>query len=147
MWARALLVSLLWGRYADSCCISFTPDPTFVDSSEYHVDSITPNQGTVAGGSRVTIKGGGFNTNFFSAGNYVSIGSGTTWVPCEVIEGACTVQCGGPKTLICDTGPWTFGGDPKQDSGMLDVKVKIRLEITPRPLVGSLNFFTNYFDV
>ena len=29
-------------------------------------------------------------------------------VPCDVIEGACSVECGGPNTLVCDTNPWTF---------------------------------------
>ncbi len=33
-------------------------------------------------------------------------------------------QCGGPKTLICETGPWTLGSK-RSDSGWLDVKVVI----------------------
>jgi hypothetical protein len=77
------------------------------------------------GGTRVSIKGGGFNVNFFTAGNYVYIGSdATTWVPCDVIEGACSVQCGSANTLICDTGMWNVR-TPLVDSGWLDVKVLI----------------------
>lgn len=74
----------------------------FVDTSEYYVTSITPNRGTIEGGTRVTIRGGGFNVNFFTAGNYVYLGNEDTdeWVPCDVIEGACSVQCGGPNTLV-----------------------------------------------
>ena len=72
----------------EACCRSAKPDPTFVDVTEYYLTSITPNVGTRGGGSRVTLKGGGFNVNFFTAGNYVYIGSdSSTWVPCDVIEG------------------------------------------------------------
>ena len=75
----------------------------------------------------MTIKGGGFNVNFFTGGNYVYIGSDSTeWVPCDVIEGACSVDCGGPNTLVCDTGPWTFNAF-SSDSGWLDVKVQIEV--------------------
>ena len=73
-----------------------------MDTSEYYVSSITPNRGPVEGGTRVTIKGGGFNVNFFTAGNYVYIGDedSDTWETCDVIEGACSVECGGPNTLV-----------------------------------------------
>jgi hypothetical protein len=75
-------------KVVNACCRAAKPDPTFVDTTEYFLTSITPNRGTRAGGSRVTLKGGGFNVNFFTAGNYVYIGSdSTSWVPCDVIEG------------------------------------------------------------
>ena len=79
---------LLLPSVVEACCRQAFPDPTFVDSTEYYLTSITPNGGTRGGGSRVTLKGGGFNVNFFTAGNYVYIGSDeTSWVPCDVIEG------------------------------------------------------------
>jgi hypothetical protein len=72
----------------EACCRAAKPDPTFVDTTEYFLTSITPNRGTRGGGSRVTLKGGGFNVNFFTAGNYVYIGSDSDgWAPCDVIEG------------------------------------------------------------
>ena len=104
---------------------SSTPDTTFVDSSEYYLTSISPNRGPIDGGTRVTIKGSGFNVNFFTAGNYVYIGTTAKgWVQCDVIEGACSVKCGGPKTLICDTGAWDTAYK-RTDSGWLNVKVMI----------------------
>jgi len=75
-----------------------SPDLTFIDSGLYTVTSITPNKGTRAGGTRVQIKGSGFNVNFFTAGNCVYIGKGNVgWAMCDVIEGACSVDCGGPS--------------------------------------------------
>jgi hypothetical protein len=100
------------------------PDPTFFDTeAEYFLTSITPHRGTQAGGTRVVLTGGGFNVNFFTAGNYVYIGDGDDQVPCDVIEGACSVQCGGPNTLVCDTGAWTREESPRKGSGWLDVTV------------------------
>lgn len=95
------------------------------DLADYSLSSITPNRGTRAGGSRVTLRGAGFRTNFVSSGNHVFIGSDSTeWQRCDVIEAVCSVQCSGPNTLICDTRPWTHG-PPLSDSGWLDVKVMI----------------------
>ena len=65
--------------------------------------------------------------NFFTAGNYVYIGDGSNQVPCDVIEGACSVQCGGPNTLVCDTGAWTRESSPRIGSGWLDVTVYIEV--------------------
>ena len=70
---------------------------------------------------------GGFNVNFFTAGNYVYIGDDKNQVQCDVIEGACSVQCGGPNTLVCDTGEWTFEDSPRVSSGWLDVTVQIEV--------------------
>ena len=33
-------------------------------------------------------------------------------VTCDVIEGACTVDCGGPRKIVCDTGPFYEQFDP-----------------------------------
>mmetsp|Transcript_24658 Transcript_24658/g.50607 ORF Transcript_24658/g.50607 Transcript_24658/m.50607 type:complete len:191 (+) Transcript_24658:89-661(+) len=123
----ASIILTLLGVTVEACCRAASPDPTFVDTTEYYLNSITPNRGTRGGGSRVTLKGGGFNVNFFTAGNYVYIGnSDNGWSQCDVIEGACTVQCGGPNTLVCDTGEWTAGSNT-QSSGWLDVKVMIEV--------------------
>ena len=90
-------------------------------AKERRIDSVSPNYGTTEGGTHVTIKGTGFATEFFSGSNYVLIGSGSTWVTCDVIEGACTVDCGGDKKIVCDTGAWTNDWN----SGWLDVQVEI----------------------
>ena len=103
------------------------PDPTFFDADEYAVDAITPNRGPLYGGTRVSISGSGFNTNFFEGGNYVYIGTDDAgWTTCDVIEGACTVKCGGPKTLICDTNPWISSNDLSA-SGWVDLMVLIQV--------------------
>ena len=61
---------------------------TPVDKTERYLTAITPNRGTLGGGTRVKITGGGFNVNFFTGGNYIYIGSAsTTWTQCDVIEG------------------------------------------------------------
>lgn len=125
-WGRALSALVAWTQVtvSEGCCKGSKPDPTFVDSNEYYLTAITPNRGTLLGGSRVTLTGGGFNVNFFTGGNYVFIGSDSRgWVQCDVIEGACTVECGGPHTLVCDTGPWTAPAF----NGWLDVKVMIEV--------------------
>ena len=46
------------------------------------------------------------------------------WNECKVVEGACTVDCGGPKRLVCDTGPWPTEG-PDVFWGHLHVKVQV----------------------
>jgi hypothetical protein len=56
---------------------------------------------------------------------YIGDRDTNVWVPCDVIEGACSVQCGGPNTIVCDTGEWT--GHPRLGSGFLDVKVLIEV--------------------
>ena len=85
---------------------------------------MTPSYGPITGGTRLTLSGGGFNVNFFEAGNYVYIGNDDDgWQTCDVIEGACTVKCGGPKTLICDTTEYVTGSSKRAASGWLDVKV------------------------
>jgi hypothetical protein len=100
---------------------------TFIDPNEYYINSITPQRGTKSGGTRVVLSGGGFNTNFYTGGNYVYIGrDDRMWQPCDVIEGACSVQCGGPNSLVCDTRGWTYN-DPLSPSGWLDVKVVIEI--------------------
>jgi hypothetical protein len=47
-------------------------------------------------------------------------------MPCDVIEGACTVDCGSAWRIVCDTGEW-FNDD---DNGGLDVVVTIE-EVGP----------------
>jgi hypothetical protein len=74
------------------------------------ITSIEPNRGSYLGITRVTITGTGFSTNFIDGGNRVTIGRmhNGVWVggDCEVLEGACTVECGSDTKLFCDTPPW-----------------------------------------
>ena len=86
------------------------------------VDSITPSCGTALGGTRLSIVGEGFATDLFDGSNAVWIGDDSDgWVACDVIEGACTVDCGGPNRIVCDTREWI---DVDSNSGWLDVKVR-----------------------
>ena len=66
--ALAVVGSLCFLRGAVACCRGTKPDPTFIDTSEFYVNSISPIWGTRFGGTRVSISGGGFNTNFFTGG-------------------------------------------------------------------------------
>ena len=43
------------------------------------------------------------------------------YVNCDVIEGACTVDCGSAWRIVCDTGEWI----EDTDDGALDVVVTI----------------------
>ena len=86
------------------------------------VSSVTPNQGTALGGTRLSIIGEGFATDLFDGSNMVEIGDDSSgWVGCDVIEGACTVDCGGPYRIVCDTGPWLAD----EQTGWLDVRVTV----------------------
>ena len=163
----AALARLL--THADAfCCAPTSADPTFEDKTERYLTAITPNRGTIGGGTKVFVTGGGFNVNFFTGGNYVYIGSDATeWTPCDVIEGrteitnfcppsplsivripnddnliridpsrsfllfcapgACSVDCGGPKRIVCETQEWTHETSRRTNSGWLDVKVMIEI--------------------
>ena len=83
---------------------------TFVEKAEKtrEIDSVTPYWGSANGGTRLHIDGTGFATEFFSGKNKVMIGDDNSgWVACDVVEGACTVDCGGDKRIGCDTRAWT----------------------------------------
>ena len=83
---------------------------TFVENAEKtrEIDSVTPYWGSANGGTRLHIDGTGFATEFFSGKNKVFSGDDNSgWVACDVVEGACTVDCGGDKRIVCDTRAWT----------------------------------------
>ena len=73
------------------------------------------------------------------------------WQTCDVIEGACSVQCGGPNTLVCDTREWTYT-HPRESSGWLDVKVIIEIVgdegagETVEVVLGSAYFYYSISD-
>jgi hypothetical protein len=75
---------------------------------------VTPANGTSTGGSRLHIFGRGFTVDIYSGSNAVYIGdpsfdylsTNPTWTPCPVVEGACSVDCGGSRKLVCDSGEW-----------------------------------------
>ena len=86
------------------------------------VYSVAPSESTALGGARVHIIGEGFATDIFDGSNAVAIGSDAKgWVACDVIEGACTVDCGGPRKIVCDTGAWVSDAS----DSWLDVRVTI----------------------
>lgn len=55
------------------------------------------------------------------------IGNEEHQVQCDVIEGACSVECGGPKTLICDTREWPESLSTGSSSVWLDVTVYVEV--------------------
>ena len=75
----------------------------------------------------------------------VYIGSGDKQVQCDVIEGACSVECGGPKTLICDTQEWPEDMDTGSSSAWLDVTVYVEVLSDMGPAVKTLTL-TNAFQ-
>ena len=86
------------------------------------VYSVSPSESTALGGARVHIIGEGFATDIFDGSNAVAIGSDAKgWVACDVIEGACTVDCGGDKKIVCDTRAW----HADTMSGWKDVWVRV----------------------
>ena len=77
-------------------------------AADFRVTSVTPSSGTALGGTRLHVDGHGFTTDFFAARNDVWLCKDDLedCAVCNVIEGACTVDCGGPTRIVCDTGPW-----------------------------------------
>jgi hypothetical protein len=64
--------------------------------------------GSPLGSQRLAVEGSGFATNHADGHNTVEIGKGDhAWVPCKVVEGACTVDCGSSSRIVCDTAPVT----------------------------------------
>lgn len=113
---------------------------TFVVTAEKtrNIDSVSPNRGTAAGGTRVHIYGEGFATEFYSGANSVYIGKASkSWVQCDVIEGACTVDCGGGTKIVCDTQEWISDAA----SGWLDIWVIVDDSIASYDLIKQSAFY------
>eukprot|EP01048_Picozoa_sp_COSAG05_P018157 COSAG05_NODE_2605_length_2850_cov_3.223192_2_plen_170_part_00 len=67
------------------------------------VTSISRHHGSSIGGQRLAIEGADFTTNFHEGANTVHVGSQKLgWVECNVVEGACTVDCGSASRIVCD---------------------------------------------
>ena len=69
------------------------------------VFSMSPNEGSTTGGTRVTLTGAGFSQDFLNGGNsvYFADADGNLAAECEVLQGSCTEECTTSSTLICDT--------------------------------------------
>ena len=109
---------------------------TFVENAEKtrEIDSVTPYWGSANGGTRLHIDGTGFATEFFSGKNKVMIGDDNSgWVACDVVEGACTVDCGGDKRIVCDTRAWTSD----TTAGWFDVWVQVDDTISTYDLIKT----------
>lgn len=94
------------------------------------ITDVTFESGSPLGSQRIALTGTGFTTNFHSGGNQVEIGSSATgWSACEVVEGACTVDCGSASRIVCDTdqvpSDWYTGDIADVSSGPLDFKVTV----------------------
>ena len=67
------------------------------------VNSISPAVGTILGGQRLHVDGSGFNLEFFEGSNVVTlISEKGVERNCVVLEGACTVDCGSSKRIVCE---------------------------------------------
>ena len=74
----------------------------FEFGADVRVDSVTPAEGSVVGGQRLHIDGNGFNLEFFEGSNVVTLTNGVHERKCVVLEGACTVDCGSSKRIVCE---------------------------------------------
>ena len=72
------------------------------------IDEVIPNEGTYTGGTHLHVIGEGFSVDTYGGSNEVLIGDPSydyfinpalapnwqgAYAPCDVIEGACTVDC------------------------------------------------------
>jgi len=86
-----------------------------VVSRSVRIDSIFPPEGTATGGTHLHVRGDGFSVDTYGGSNAVGIGGDSldylaakvlasdartygveftgAWATCQVIEGACTVDC------------------------------------------------------
>ena len=120
------------------------------DAAEFYLTGVSPSKGTGLGGTRLHIDGNGFTTDFFAARNTVHLCQSNRYsttndpdcVECKVIEGACTVDCGGPRRIVCDTEMWKDG---HTWSGSMDVVVTIRRDLSfyTRTLQKAFVYFAN----
>ena len=101
----AATLAILFGGKSDAADIlDLGSTDIAVTEKTRTVDSVTPSYGTCLGGTRLSIIGEGFATEFFDGSNTVWIVSGDFssddythdgYVQCDVIEGACTVRASG----------------------------------------------------
>ena len=103
-----------------------------VVSKTVKVDSITPNVGAAHGGTHIHVKGSGFSIDTYGGGNKVYIGDRRyeteteggqpLWIEAPVIEGACTVDCGGARKLVADTGDFMrfFSSESPEAESFMD---------------------------
>jgi hypothetical protein len=92
--------------------------------------SLSFSSGSELGSQRLAVNGTGFTTDHSTAWNTVELGRADLghWVPCRVVEGACTVDCGSSSRIVCDTEPVPpelRGAAGGMVSTPLDVKVKV----------------------
>ena len=102
------------------------------------LDSVSTESGTCNGGQRLQVFGSGFATNHHDAENLVEIGSDAEgWRECDVIQGACTVDCGSASKIVCDTKEF-----PQRSMWQkkLDVKVTVAKGSTPSVAIQTAKF-------
>ena len=121
--ARRLLAALC----AAGVSAQLAPEPEPVGPT---IHDVTFESGSPLGSQRLALTGSGFTTNFHSGGNQVEIGSSAKgWTACEVVEGACTVDCGSASRIVCDTdqvpSDWYSGDLADVATGPLDIKVTV----------------------
>ena len=95
---RQLWLATILGVCQASVDLDFGETNVAMAEKTRAIYSLTPSGGTAMGGTRISIGGEGFATDFWNGGNTVHIGG----VPCDVVEGACTVDCGGSTRIVRD---------------------------------------------
>ena len=123
---RAIASLLATAASSYLALVSAAPVPLPIPTSS--VDSISVSSGTCYGGQRLQVFGMGFVTNFHEGGMTISLGvankheeGGGVWSKCDVVEGACTVDCGSSSKVVCDTTQFEADHTGLQ----LDVKVVV----------------------
>ena len=151
MWLRAAVIAALsvWGCTVPGDGAGLG---SFVDLEVFSVD---PSEGSVAGGSRLFVRGKGFDTDFFDGGqNIVQVGrAGIGWAACDVIEGACSVDCGSGGRVVCDLGAFVWAPNTtntiereitrqggRVPAGLLDVRVETGMSQQVQTLTAAFRF-------
>jgi hypothetical protein len=107
-----------------------TPPPPLGKLEINHVSFVI---GSPLGSQRLAVEGDGFVTNHADGANTVEVGRDDLgWVPCRVVEGACTVDCGSSSRIVCDTAPVPpnlsdalVSVAPEDEGEALDVRVTV----------------------
>jgi len=118
-------------------------EDNIVKVRQVKITGVQPNQVSGNGGTRLHITGSGFETDIFGGRNevFLSVENPTTRVvertKCDTIEGACTVDCGSSRKIVCDVHEWVKG--PNWGHQVVSVEVVTTDSIRGDKTVALLN--------